>query len=316
MSRPGSEPGSFRQALVDVHGHYRARRIAHEPPDELISDTVSARTLRPHLTRAGFFFVLLVVLTIGWFVTAIIAGLDSGFGFGRPSGFGEAMSGLSNLLAVGIVLTVVTWVVSLFRPLREPIAEYGVLVEGRAAAHPLVFSWIADTVLARQSPFVLEVGRVRGVPVLLAASEQLRGLVSVRQVGTDLFLGWHMWRNRSTVTMLVHLVRDMFERSQPRAPVEVVHAGWAAAMRELLHSVTREGAQAAILEAPPADYRPTVRVDRLNELNELGGMASTGPVYRGAAPPPPPPPGGPGATSGQSWSGAPQDDGRTGPHGP
>lgn len=309
MTHAGVEPDPFQQVLVDVHGNYRAGRITHEPPDELITDTVTARTLRPHLTRAALFLVLLVVTTLGWFVTALIAGFDSGFGFGEPSGFGQLMGGLSSLLGFGIFLTIVAFVVSLFRPLREPIAEYGVLVEGRAGASDFVFSWIADTTHARQSPFVLKLARVRGVPVLLAANGRVRGLVSVRQVGTDLFLGWHLWRNRSTATMLVHLVRDMFGADQSRAPVELVNAGWAAAMRELLHSVTREGAQAALLDAAPAGHRSTVRME---QLEENGEEDLTGLQYRGA-PPPPPPPGAPGPTTGETNRWEPPENGTAEP---
>jgi len=309
MSHPGVEPAPFRQVLVDVHGNYRAGRITHEPPDELITDTVTARTMRPHLTRATFFFLLLAATTLGWFVTTLIATLDSPFG-GEPSGFGQLIGGLSSLLGFGIFLTVVVFVISLFRPLREPIAEYGVLIEGRARAGEFVFDWIAYTAHARQSPFVLELARVRGVPVLLAANERVRGLVSVRKVGTDLFLGWHLWRNRSTATLLLHLVRDMFGASQSRAPVEIVNAGWAAALRELLHSVTREGAQAALLDAAPAGHQTTVRVE---QLEELGDTTPTGPQYRGA--PPPPPPAGPGPATGERYGSPPPDHGTAGPNG-
>lgn len=279
---------SFRTSLVDVHGNYRGGRVAHEPPDELISDVVSARTLRPHITRAVFFFVLFVVTALGWLLMQVLVLADRISNLGYDTSFGSFATGMSTLLGVGLFVVGLAWFVSLFLPLREEIAEYSVLVENRAHAFPFVYSWIADTVLARRSPFELRFGRVRGVPVLLVANGRVRGMVSVRQVGTDLFLGWHMWRNRSTLTMIGHLIRDMFQRGQAWAPVEVVRSGWSAAMRELLHSVTREGAQAAMLDSAPAGFHPAVRIEALEEIDLNVPPAP-------ATPPPPPAPGAAGA---------------------
>ena len=72
MTQSHDPSAPFRHALIDVHTNYRAQRLTHEPPDELISEQVTLRVWRPHVTRSLFFIaIILVVGTIGTVVGVI-----------------------------------------------------------------------------------------------------------------------------------------------------------------------------------------------------------------------------------------------------
>jgi hypothetical protein len=277
MGVPGSDTIAFQRVIGDTHAHYRARRTKHEPPDELISDTVTARTWRPHVVRSGFFLGLFIVVAmLGfaiWMISLVVAIANSTGSEFRAEASASIWINLTYSLLVVQILVLVAWIVVLFLPLNEPIAEYGLLIEGRAAASTLAYWWIMNTAHARQSPFSLQFGRVLGTPVLLMANRRERGLVVVRPVGTDLYVGWTMWRSRSTVIMICHMFRDVFQN-----PLSAdIRAASSRALRELIHSLTREGVQAAVL--PPAIPEELVRsqVDQLPDID-----TSTGPIVTGA----------------------------------
>jgi hypothetical protein len=133
MTQPLDATG-FQHAVVDVHGNYRSKRLLHEPPDELISDVVTARVLRPHLVRSGFYFSVFMTLAtfalLSWVIGVIAKAAGS---FDRDSReLGDTMFGLTTFLLVLLCVLIVVWLISLFLPVREPIAEYGLLIEGRA----------------------------------------------------------------------------------------------------------------------------------------------------------------------------------------
>jgi hypothetical protein len=279
---PGHDPTGFQHALVDVHGNYRAHRLSHEPPDELISDVVTARTWRPHAVRSGFFFGLFVIVSIisffTWIIAIVVAATTTNFVTGESSGSGSFALSLAYFLLVVQVLIVVAWIVALFLPLREPIAEYGLLIEGRAAAHVQAYWWIMNTARTRQSPFNVRFGTVQGLPVLQLVNGREHGLVVVRPVGMDLYVGWTMWRARSTVIMIGHMFRDMFQSGLAGD----VRSASGRALRELIHSITREGVQAAILQPPVPEDVARAQVSQLPSLDAPTGPIMTVPQYQHA----------------------------------
>ncbi len=71
-------------------------------------------------------------------------------------------------------------------------------------------------------------------------------MLLVQPYGADLYVGWTMWRSRSTATLLAHFLRDTFGRFAP-LPVfsSELRAASTRAMRESVHSLAREGVAAA-----------------------------------------------------------------------
>jgi hypothetical protein len=68
----------------------------------------------------------------------------------------------------------------------------------------------------------------------------------VQPYGADLYVGWTMWRSRSTATLLAHFLRDTFGRFAPLPVFSAeLRAASTRAMRESVHSLAREGVAAA-----------------------------------------------------------------------
>lgn len=278
MEVSGSASSGFGQAVIDVHGGYRATRLTFEPPDELISDVVTGRVLRPHLVRSVVFLAAFLFLVLLYFLTFLIllvaaASNPARLIFANAAGaelVPVAWLMLLLILQGGVILA---WVVSLFAPARESISEYGLLIEGRAEAHAVAYSWIVETVRGRRSPFRVTMAQVSGVPVVTFRNGRDHALVLVQPKGGDLYLGWTMWRARSTVVVLGHLIRDFFQVSDAAADIR---AASSRALRELVHSVTREGVQAAILNPPVDDATARTKLAWLPSLNErTGGTPAT-----------------------------------------
>lgn len=262
---PPSSPAASTGSLVDIHSGYRSGRMNHEPPDELASSQVTLRTLRPHFFRFVMFFVVENILGILLLVFSVIAAITGGASsllsnspYGGNNGYGTAASSggsffgtMATVIGFLMLVVVVAWFVSLFLPMREPVAEYGALLEGRAGAARAAFDWIRRTARIRQSPLQITDASSgqQNLLVFGAGLEQAAVLVTV--YGADLYLGWTMWRRRSTVMVVFHALRDMLETLRGGAYASDVRLGRTRAFRELVHSLTREGVQVAILSGTP-----------------------------------------------------------------
>lgn len=298
MSNPD---GIFDQALVDVHGNYRSGRLNHEPPDAFASDEVTPAVLGPHLVRSGLFFFVEVVLGAALLLGLILYGLgkvQQALSFGTETGLGSVGSVILVLASIGIAAVGVLWVIALFKPLKEPIAEYGLLIEGRASAQPAAYAWIQRTAQERRSPFRPRFARSGGIPVMALEHGRERGFALVCPIGVDLFMGWSMWRERSTVTVIGNMLREIFQRDTYAADLRTATTR---ALREMIHSLVREGVQAAITSTPISDQQAQAVMSALPPLSETG-YGTTGPPFappvpfagpQAAGPQPPwPPPGG------------------------
>jgi hypothetical protein len=209
-------------ALVDLHGNYRATRLGYVRHNHLLSARVTVHTAGQHALRSIGRLALLLVLT----------GVPLFVALGNPA-----------LITLAVTIAVIGWVASLLQPAQEVIAEYDLLLEDRADAHEEAYDWIVQTLAARQSPWRARTSTVGEMPVLRLVAGQDRGMVFVQPLGVDLFVSWTVWRSRSPALLIGHMFRDLV---QP-ALTATVHASLTAARCEVLHSVVREGVQAAIL---------------------------------------------------------------------
>lgn len=245
------------EAVQDVNASYRAARTGYEKPDEFIDDTITPVNLRPHITRTLVGFLL---ATVGGFLLACCLGCITYSGsstsesvFEEPSSAGAFDNAFYTFSAV-LGLVWIAWFVSLFFRIREPIAEYSLLIEGRAMAAPSAYGFMLRAAQARSTPFPMYPVRISGQYWLRLGDERLQSLIVVQTYGTDLYVGWTMWRSRSTIVVIWHIIRDLFRifggGTAYRSALQNTHAR---ALREITHSLTRLGVQAAVLNvtAPP-----------------------------------------------------------------
>jgi hypothetical protein len=266
------------EAVQDVNASYRAARTNYAKPDEFIDDTITPVNLRPHVTRGLVGFLL---ATVVGFILACCLGCIAYSGsnqadsaFNSPSDVDPGGNAFYTFMAI-IGLSYIAWIVSLFFRIREPIAEYSLLIEGRAMAAPAAYGFVLRAAQARQTPFPLYSVRLAGQYWLRLGDDRLQSLIVVQTYGTDLYVGWTMWRSRSTIVVIWHMVRDLFRvfagGTAYRSALQNTHAR---ALREITHSLTRLGVQAAVLNvtAPPEVLHLVSQVQEVS-LEQMGSMA-------------------------------------------
>jgi len=233
----GSAEDGWARTIRDAHDGYHAETRTHRDPDVLVDDVVSWRMLSPHLIRALLFLVAPTVLLLIWLLLDYLASTSS------PSITGRL---IMNVLVALTAVLYLAGLASFFAPAKEPIAEYSRLLEGRAGAARGAYQWVSRAAQARRTPAEVQPSTVAGVPVLVFRQRSERAMLLVQPYGADLYVGWTMWRSRSTATLLAHFLRDTFGRFAP-LPVfsSELRAASTRAMRESVHSLAREGVAAA-----------------------------------------------------------------------
>ncbi len=255
MNSPYGPPGGIPheqdldRAVVGAHADYHREIQQHAEPDGLVDDVVTYRMLAPHLMRTLLFLVAPTALLLVKVVIDYLASMSS------PDSFTDAVSAL---LGVLILVLYLAGVASFFAPAKEPIAEHARLLENRGEAAASAYEYVRAAAVARRSPAEVVPSTVAGVPVLVFRQYSERAMLLVQPYGRDLYVGWTMWRSRSTATLLLHFLRDTFGRfaPSPRFSAEL-RAAATRALRESVHSLSREGVAAAVHAPPTASPDPT-----------------------------------------------------------
>jgi hypothetical protein len=206
-----------------------------------VSGYPTPMSLRPHLVRSLVFLtpvaISLVVLLVGMGFS-ILAGLGSVSG-GRGLDLGPSVdSGLALIGLGGVAVFGMAWIVSLFVPVREIVAEDGLLLEDRAQAATAVYDSLKAKVERHSPPFTVSSGDLDENPTLRISNEDESALVVVHPAGPDLRIGWTLWRTRSTSSMVL----DTFPGKRGN---ELVHlrADSCSAMGQLLQNALEHAAR-------------------------------------------------------------------------
>jgi hypothetical protein len=167
------------------------------------------------------------------------------------------------LLALGLVgvrspgtlgtLWLLTLVAFSFIPVLASISEWKFMVDRKGAAAPETFAHIAWVMRQRETPVDrLDVRRVRlgrqaSRDYLYAQLRPFRAYVSCFAFGHDLYIGWTFWWRLSTVRWWLLIFQRLFQTVSLRgSEIHNVHRyDNAKALREAIHSATREGVDAA-----------------------------------------------------------------------
>lgn len=278
-------PGPFSSAIVELHGGYRAQHVHHTPPDPLVDDTVTWQMALPHLLRVLVFVV--VPSIVGWFLIAIASVITAVSAATQGlTGTSSGGAGWGVLALVFALVLFVLAVVVLFLPLKEPISEYSQIVEERAEYQEPAYWWVMRAARHHQLPIAPQATRLGGAPVMMFSHDRLHAMLVVKPYGRHLYVGWTMWRARSTMLLIGHFLRDTFARWSPQAQARAEDRGNdARAMRELVHSVSREGVQAAIFAHTMAGEHQATPHSIHDELRSLPEY-DPAPVYGGQIPGP------------------------------
>jgi hypothetical protein len=268
MSADSADQG-WARTIRDAHDGYHAGTRSHRDPDVLVDDVVTWRMLSPHLMRALLFLVSPTVLLLIWLLLDYLASTSS------PSVTGRL---IMNVLAALTAVLYLAGLASFFAPAKEPIAEYSRLLEGRAAAARGAYQWVSRAAQARRTPAEVEPSTVAGVPVLVFRQRSERAMLLVQPYGADLYVGWTMWRSRSTATLLAHFLRDTFGRFAPLPVFSAeLRAASTRAMRESVHSLAREGVAAATHVDEARARQETGHDDGYGEREPRGRYDDTAP---------------------------------------
>ncbi|WP_328305376.1 hypothetical protein [Actinomycetospora sp. NBC_00405] len=313
MSSPYSSGGAdFDRAVAGAHADYHREIQQHDEPDGLVDDVVTYQMLAPHLMRSLLFLVAPTVLLLIKVIIDYLASMSS------PDDLTDAVS---VLLGVVVVVLYLAGIASFFAPAKEPIAEHARLLENRGDAAAGAYEHVRLAAAARRSPAEVRPSTVAGVPVLLFEQYSERAMLLVQPYGRDLYVGWTMWRSRSTATLLLHFLRDTFGRfaPAPRFSAEL-RAAATRALRESVHSLSREGVAAALqasgpepeapYEPPRETYTPQARPEPARPPHEERWPESEDPHPLGVLPTAPP--AGPHVDTRTAWTGDGHDGERVG----
>jgi hypothetical protein len=151
---------------------------------------------------------------------------------------------------VGLALTIFFW----FLTIPIQLSEWKISVDNKAAAVPAVFDHVAWVLRGRAVPLdSLQVRRLRlpgeGVRDYLELRRGIfTGYVACFSFGQDLYVGWTFWVTLSPFRYVCMIVVRIWHSLTNRGSdlYTTLRYDSARAMRETMHSATREGVDVAI----------------------------------------------------------------------
>lgn len=201
-----------------------------------LADHARPRSLRPHLVRSAVFLALIGVFVTCWAVGLTFSTLAALAQVGvRTPDLGPAANAFLTLFGLGgMIVFGLGWLLSLLVPVREFVDGADVLLIDAADRRATALDTMRTLLEDRCPPFTLVDGKADGQPSLRLRSDDAWAVVDVREIGPDLYIGWSMWRDRSTIRLFGRVFADMVRGSQAPDPKRAA-ARSTAAMRELLH---------------------------------------------------------------------------------
>jgi hypothetical protein len=214
---------------------------------ELNADHAASSALRPHLARSAVFGATMAFFAVIWLIGLTLSTLSamSMIGVKTAVDLGPAIdSGMSILGLGGMVLVAVAWLVALMVPVREFVAGGGVLLPEAAGRQTSVRDDIQATLERRCPPFELDPDDLDDTPGLQLRNEHEWAMVVLRVIGPDLHVGWTVWRNRSSLSLIGGIMGDMVDGGRA-GDGQLLRASSSSAMRELLRGAVEGAAGAA-----------------------------------------------------------------------
>jgi hypothetical protein len=203
------------------------------------AEALAPRALRPHMLVAMCFAAPLVACASVWAASFNVGQMNTMM---ANEGAEARVATAFGMVSVVILFA---WIAVSFRPLRESLADSAVIVEGTAGSAPEVYAAIRECAETRcGDPFRFEATELDGIPGLVVRNEAEHGLITVRAIGPDLFIGWSLWRRRSTARLIGQILNNLVDAAKFN-PYAAAAASSFVVMREQLQCLTGAGADAA-----------------------------------------------------------------------
>ncbi len=245
----GSIPADAAVGQRTPNAEYLGHRLVYDRVPEGSFDPLSnARLLRQFGLR------LLLYIMIYW-LGGIVAGIALLI-LGVAVGFGVAVT----LWWIGAsIIGVLFTGLFLLMPVPAQLSEWKFFVDGKASVGPVAFDHIAWALQQRRSPLdVVQVRRLNlaggeGRDYLEIGRGLFTGFVSCFAYGEDLYVGWTFWLRLSPLHFIFMIIARLWQTLMQRGSELYVSLryDYARAMREVMHSVAREGVDVAIGQARP-----------------------------------------------------------------
>lgn len=207
---------------------------------------------------ATVLFFLFIVTNIGDIVSYMSnsgGGVDQFGDVVATTGPSSPVNGFGDFIVVvfflfGLALTLCFW----FLKIPIQLSEWKLTVEGKAAAEPTVFGHIAAVLYERRTPIApIRAQRFR-LPqtgyrdYLELHSHIFYGYVACFAYGQDLYIGWTFWSRLSPFRYVCMFIARIFQSLFGRGTDLYVSLRYdsARALRETIHSATREGVDVAV----------------------------------------------------------------------
>ncbi len=234
-----SEPAVVVSRLADVellgtaapNQHYLGHRLVYSEAE--ILDPVSPKFIRAIWFHFGVMFLVGFLVAIPLAILVIIAGK-----------LGILLMVCWFLVVAGVIL---------FAPISASISEWKFMIDGKAASGPAAFAHVANVLSARRTPAAkvgvqrLRLGGSATRDYFYVHDGVFRAYVSCVPYGNDLYVGWTFWWRLSLFRWVLVALRRIIQTVALRGnEVYALHRyDYAKALRETVHSATREGLDVA-----------------------------------------------------------------------
>jgi hypothetical protein len=245
----GSIPADAAVGQRTPHAEYLGHRLVYDQVPEGSFDPLSNSRL------LGQFGIRLLVYIMVYWIGGLLAGIVLLI-LGLAASFGVAVT----LWWVGaVIIGLLFTALFLLMPVPAQLSEWKFFVDGKASAGPVAFDHIAWALQQRQSP--LDVVQVRRLKLAGGESRDyleigrglFTGFVSCFAYGEDLYVGWTFWLRVSPLRFAFMIIARLWQTLMQRGSELYVSLryDYARAMREVMHSVAREGVDVAIGQERP-----------------------------------------------------------------
>jgi hypothetical protein len=206
-----------------------------------VFDHLSRGALRPHLVRSVVFLAIIIIFATIWMIGLTFSALSalSQVGVHAPD-LGPGTDSFLSLLGLGgIVMFGLGWLISLFIAAREFVDEGGVLVPNASEQLSDLHNAVRAVVDSGCPGLSVQGWEGEVSRTVRVSHGQVWAVVVVREAGPHLYLGWTMWRARSTASLVGRVFADLVAGAEPDDS-RLIEASSSGVLRELLRTAAEQ----------------------------------------------------------------------------